>query len=66
MNNLTFEKYPFLQTLGLTPENNGALIGGKWVGSGSVEYSINPATKEQIASIKFASPEDYNQGLELV
>lgn len=59
MSKLTFENYPFLKTLGLSPENNGASIAGKWVGSGSVEHSINPATKEQIASIKFAGTQDY-------
>ena len=54
MSKLTFENYPFLKALGLNPENHGAFYGGKWVGTGSVEHSINPATREQIASTVFA------------
>jgi hypothetical protein len=46
MEDLTFEKYPFLKELGLEKVNYGALIGGKLTATGPVKYSINPSDKK--------------------
>ena len=42
MDNLTFDKYPFLKELGLQKENAGCYNNGKWCGSGKTITSINP------------------------
>lgn len=43
---LSFDSYPFLKELGLSAKNHGALIDGKWVGSGAVKHSVNPSNKK--------------------
>ena len=63
MAKFTFGNYDFLSSLGINEENSGAYYQGKWMGTGSTEYSVNPTTKENIASIKFASEEDYEHAL---
>ena len=56
---LTFNKYPFLSDLGLSPSNLGCYHSGQWHGSGSVHSSLNPATNEPIAMVKTASKQEY-------
>jgi len=60
MQNLTYDKYPFLKELGLKKENKGCFRNGEWVGSGKVVTSVNPATGEEIARVQLASLQDYH------
>ena len=50
-----FNKYPFLADLGLSFENHGASLGGKWVGDGEWVESYNPNNGEVIARIKLGT-----------
>ena len=50
-----FNKYPFLADLGLSHENFGASLGGKWVGDGEWVDSYNPNNGEVIARIKLGT-----------
>lgn len=63
MDNLAYNKYPFLKELGIEPENFGAYYDGKWQGNGEVLQSINPSTEEIISTTKCASKEDYDNAL---
>jgi hypothetical protein len=70
MEDLTFDSYPFLKELGLDKVNHGALVNGKWIGSGSVRHSINPSDKkvlepsiQKIAEIHFANGDDYEKAV---
>jgi aldehyde dehydrogenase family 7 protein A1 len=56
---LAFDKYPFLAKLGLQEENLGCWNGKQWVGNGPSYTSVNPATGENIAVIKFGNASDY-------
>jgi hypothetical protein len=51
MEDLTYEKYPFLKELGLQKIKYGALIGGKFTAIGLVTYSISPSDKKVFHSI---------------
>ncbi len=57
---LTIGKYSFLKDLGLKEMNAGAYH-GKWLGSGEVFTSNNPATNEPIAQVQTATVEEYGQ-----
>lgn len=59
---MEFDKHPFLAALGLKKENLGC-FDGEWHGSGPVITSYNPTTGEPIATVKSASPEEYEQCL---
>ena len=61
----SFGKHPFLQDLGLAPENMGALYDGKWQTTDSTATltSYNPTTEEAIASTKAASLKDYEKAM---
>eukprot|EP00602_Paraphysomonas_sp_CaronLab_P004814 CAMPEP_0185023740 /NCGR_PEP_ID=MMETSP1103-20130426/6374_1 /TAXON_ID=36769 /ORGANISM="Paraphysomonas bandaiensis, Strain Caron Lab Isolate" /LENGTH=542 /DNA_ID=CAMNT_0027556479 /DNA_START=41 /DNA_END=1669 /DNA_ORIENTATION=+ len=60
---LTFHKYPFLEKLGLKEENLGCWNGKEWVGNGQTHTSINPATGEPIAKVRFGNADDYESCL---
>jgi hypothetical protein len=47
--------YPFLKELGLSEENPGAFVAGKWCGSGEVFTSINPTTNKPVAHVRGVS-----------
>lgn len=52
MADLEFSKHSFLAELGLSAENLGVFNGEKWVGSGPVITTYNPATGNPIARVK--------------
>jgi aldehyde dehydrogenase family 7 protein A1 len=60
-NELTFDNYPFLKELGLEKDNLGCYNGKEWCGSGKFMYSVNPTTGKNIARVKLASEEEYEQ-----
>jgi hypothetical protein len=60
---LTFDQHPFLARLGLEEENLGCWNGKEWVGDGSTHTSMNPATGEPVARVKFGTTENYEQCL---
>jgi len=55
-------KFKFLKDLGLNEENPGVFT-GQWGGSGKVVESINPATNEVIAKVRFGSIDDYENAI---
>lgn len=57
-NSLSFHEYPFLQELGLSPDNVGC-FNGKWVAHGEDYMSVSPTTNRPIARIKAGTKEDY-------
>jgi len=61
--NLAFDDYPFLKELGLEKENLGGYYSGKFVGSGETVTSYNPHNGKAIATIKMASPEEYEEAV---
>ncbi|KRX07720.1 Aldehyde/histidinol dehydrogenase [Pseudocohnilembus persalinus] len=60
---LAFNKYPFLKELGLKEDNLGCYYGGKWSGQGQTWTSVNPTTGEQIARIKLATKQEYEEAV---
>jgi len=58
---LTYDKFGFLKELGIEQENLGCYNGKEWVGSGKYMYSVNPSTGKNIAEIKLANEEEYEQ-----
>jgi aldehyde dehydrogenase family 7 protein A1 len=58
---LTFDNYPFLKDLGLQKDNLGCYNGKEWCGSGKYLYSVNPATGKNIARVKLANEDEYEQ-----
>src|SRR6476659_154382 len=44
--------------LGLSAENSGA-FGGKWAGSGKLLKSISPVNGEMLATVRTATPDEY-------
>jgi len=63
MTEFTFEKYPFLKELGLKVDNPGVYAGGKWFGSGPQQVCLNPATEEQIARVRTATEQEYEEAV---
>lgn len=61
---ITNPKYSFLKELGLCEVNHGVFNGIKWEANGKVVDSLNPATNEVIAKVKFGTVEDYNKTVE--
>lgn len=55
-------KFKFLKDLGLNEENPGVFT-GQWGGNGKVVESVNPATNEVIAKVRFGSPDDYEKAV---
>ena len=54
--------HEILKSLGLADENSGAWAGGRELaGRGTKIDSFNPATGERIASVRAASPEEYDE-----
>lgn len=51
-------KFSFLKDLGLEKTNSG-VFNGKWIGSGPVIKSIDPASGNVIAEVKTGSADDY-------
>jgi aldehyde dehydrogenase family 7 protein A1 len=58
---LTYDNYPFLKNLGIEKENLGCYNGKQWCGSGKFMTAVNPSTGKNIASIKLANEEEYEQ-----
>ena len=58
---LTFDKFSFLESLGLKERNYGCFDGENWFGSGEVIKTFNPNTGEPLAEIVTATPEDYER-----
>jgi len=56
---LNFNKYPFLAELGLSEENPGCYRQGEWVGRGDIMTTVNPHNNEKVANVKCASVADY-------
>lgn len=46
--------------MGLEEENGGVLYGDRWVGSGELHASKCPSSGKVIASVRSASPQEYN------
>lgn len=61
---ITNPKYSFLKELGLSEVNQGVFNGSKWEANGKIVDSLNPATNEVIAQVKFGTIEDYNNTVE--
>lgn len=57
----TFENYPFLKDLGLEKDNLGCFNGKTWCGSGKYFNAVNPTTGKNIARIKLANEDEYEQ-----
>jgi len=55
-------KYSFLKELGISEENLG-VFDGSWRASGKTVESINPATNEAIASVRFGTEEDCKRAI---
>lgn len=55
-------KYSFLKELGLGEENSG-VFHGEWTGNGKVIESLNPATNEVIAKVRFGTTDDYEKAI---
>lgn len=55
-------KYQFLKELGISEENSG-VFSGQWNANGKVVESINPATNEVIAKVRFGTQEDYEKAI---
>jgi aldehyde dehydrogenase family 7 protein A1 len=53
-----------LEKLGLGQENLG-VFNGKWMGSGPIVHSVNPATNDRIASTITGTVQDLHQTLRL-
>ena len=54
--------HEILKSLGLEDENSGAWAGGRELaGQGKKIDSVNPATGERIASVRTASPDEYEE-----
>lgn len=53
-------KYSFLKDLGLERTNSG-VYNGKWIGSGEVVKSVDPATGQVIAEVRTGTPKDYEE-----
>ncbi|KAL6080195.1 aldehyde dehydrogenase (NAD(+)) [Balamuthia mandrillaris] len=52
-----------LKKLGLSEENEGACVEGKWQGKGPVLESISPATGKVIATVKSGTVEQFNESV---
>lgn len=64
---LTFNKYPFLEQLGLGSDNDGVCFDKQWTGSKDhVITSYNPSTGEAIARVNTATLEHYNSCVEKI
>ena len=59
---VTQAKYSFLRGLGISEENHG-VFDGKWNASGKTVDSINPATNEVIARVRFGNTDDSNRAI---
>ncbi|KAH3757752.1 aldehyde dehydrogenase [Pelomyxa schiedti] len=53
-----YDRYPFLQRLGIERENLG-VYNGTWFASGAFSDSVNPTTGEVIARVKMGTKQDY-------
>lgn len=52
-----------LSELGLSRDNDGCFIGGKWRASGAVITSTNPSTNEVIANVRQGTVQDYHDAV---
>jgi len=57
---LSKETQQILKRLGLKPENQGTFC-GEWLGSGKALKSISPIDGKVLASVRTATPEEYEQ-----
>jgi aldehyde dehydrogenase family 7 protein A1 len=58
---LTFSKFPFLKSLGLSERNYGCYDGKQWFGSGDIIRTFNPNTGEPLAEIVTGGKDDYDR-----
>lgn len=56
-------KYAFLKDLGLQEENEG-VFHGQWKATGAVKESINPASNQVIARVRFGTVADYGRAVD--